>query len=187
MSALLDNGQLKSVIMNCSFSTEASSCSESGVGSAILPLLACKRDMTSLLVNLGISGKRGRGEAEVSESELILNRAGRIGILREDEKEALTICPKHRKHLTTDWPGRKYCISCYPAHQGLKKRLNLPRRVNAKMSAEIFVEFKEIVPIGAGEWRLLFIHLVNSRTLTCCLGYGTSDTCGSLDCSFMCK
>ena len=52
----------------CSFSTEEFSCSESGVGSAILPLLACKRDMTSHLVNLGISGKRGQGEAEVSES-----------------------------------------------------------------------------------------------------------------------
>ena len=68
VSALLDIGQLKSLIMNCSFSTEESSCSESGVGSAILPLLACKRDMTSHLVSLGISGKRGRGEAEVSES-----------------------------------------------------------------------------------------------------------------------
>ena len=53
------NGQFKSVIINCSFSTEESSCSESGVGSAILPLLAWKRDMTSHLVNLGISGKRG--------------------------------------------------------------------------------------------------------------------------------
>ena len=107
MSTLLDNGQLKSVIMNCPFSTEESSCSESGVRSAIFPLLACKRDMTSHLVSLGISGKRGRGEAEVSESELILNRAGRIGILREDDKEALTIRPKHRKHLTADWPSRK--------------------------------------------------------------------------------
>ena len=55
VSALLDIGQLKSLIMNCSFSTEESSCSESGVGSAILPLLACKRDMTSHLVSLGIS------------------------------------------------------------------------------------------------------------------------------------
>ena len=69
VSALLDIGQLKSLIMNCSFSTEESSCSETGVGSAILPLLACKRDMTSHLVSLGISpGKRCRGEAEVSES-----------------------------------------------------------------------------------------------------------------------
>ena len=54
--------------------------------------------MTSRLVSLGISGKRGQGEAEVSESELILNRAGHIGILREEEKEALTISPKHRSH-----------------------------------------------------------------------------------------
>ena len=53
------NSQLKSVIINCSFLTEESSCSESGVGSAILPLLVCKRDMTSHLANLGISGKRG--------------------------------------------------------------------------------------------------------------------------------
>ena len=107
--------------------------------------------MTSHLVSLGISGKHGRGEAEVSESELILNWAGRIGILREDDKEALTSCPKLRKHLTTDWPGRKNYICSYPAHQGLKKLLSLPRRVNAKIPTEIFVEFKEIVPIGAGE------------------------------------
>ena len=52
------------------------------------------------------------------------------------------------------------------------------------MSTEIFVEFKKIVPIGAGEGRLL-LHLVNSGILTCGLGYGTSDTCGSLHCSFM--
>ena len=123
-------------------------------------------------------------EAEVIESELILNRAGRIGILREEEHEALTICPKRRKHLTTDWPDRKNYICCYPAHQGLKRWLSLPKRVNAKMSAEIFVEFKEIVPIGAGKWRFL-LHLVNSFKLTWYLGYGTSDTCGSLHCSFI--
>ena len=64
--------------------------------------LGCKQDMTSRFVSLGISAKWGRGEAEVSESELILNRAGHIGVLREEEKEALTISPKHRKHLTTD-------------------------------------------------------------------------------------
>ena len=59
--------------------------------------------MTLLLVSLGISGKRGQGESEVSESERIPNRAGRIGILREEENEALAICPKHRKHLTTNY------------------------------------------------------------------------------------
>ena len=72
-------------------------------------------------------------------------------MLREDDKEALTIRPKHRKHLTTDWPGRKNNICSCPAHQGLKKRLNLLKRVNAKIPAEILFEFKKIVPIGAGE------------------------------------
>ena len=67
--------------------------------------LGCKQDMTWRLVSLGISGKRGRGKAEVSKSELILNRVRHIGILREEEKEALTISSKHRKHLNTDRPG----------------------------------------------------------------------------------
>ena len=71
-------------------------------------------------------------------------------MLREDDKEALTICPKHRKHLTTDLPGRKNYICSCPAHQGLKN-LNLLKRVNAKIPVEIFFEFKKIVPIGAGE------------------------------------
>ena len=67
---------------------------------------------------------RDRGEAEVSESELILNQAGHIGILREEEKEALTISPKHRKHCTKLPIGlavRITDICCYPAHQGLKR------------------------------------------------------------------
>ena len=68
VSALLDIGQLNSLIMNCSFSTEESSCSESGVGSAILPLLACKRDMTSHLVSLRIS------ESVVEERQKSANR-----------------------------------------------------------------------------------------------------------------
>ena len=77
--------------------------------------------MISRLVSLGISGKRGRGKAEVSESELILNRAGHIGVLREEEKEALTISAKHRKQLRTNCPVSKKYICCFSAHQGLKR------------------------------------------------------------------
>ena len=78
--------------MNCSFSTEESSCSESGVGSAIRrPLGVQTRYDLAPFVSLGISRKHGRGEAEVSESELILNRVGHIGILRERRKRSSNI------------------------------------------------------------------------------------------------
>ena len=122
----------------------------SELGTGILPLLACKRDMTSYLVSLGISGKRGRGKTRITESELILNRAGRFGTVNEEEIQAMTICPKHRKELTTDWPGRKGQLCCYPSHKGQKRQLSLSRRINASMSAEIFLQFNVVVPIGAG-------------------------------------
>ena len=137
--------------MNCSFGSEESPCNLSSFGSVILPLIACKQDMTSHLVSLGISGKRGRGKTEVSESQLILNRAGLFGASNDEEIQAMTICPKHRRDLTIDWPGRKGHVCCYPNHQGTKKRINLPRRVNAAMSAEIFAAFNVVVPIGSGE------------------------------------
>ena len=136
--------------MDCSFQSEESLCCVSGLGTGILPLLECKRDMTSHLVSLGISGKRGRGKTRITESELILNRAGRFGTVNEDEIQAMTICPKHRKKLTTDWPGRKGQLCCYPSHKGQKRQLSLPRRINVSMSAEIFHQFNVVVPIGAG-------------------------------------
>jgi len=136
--------------MDCSFQSEESLCGVSGLGTGILPLLACKRDMTSHLVSLGISGKRGRGNTRITESELILNRAGRFGTVNEEEIQAMTICPKQRKELTTDWPGRKGQLCCYPSHKGQKRQLSLPRRINASMSAEMFLQFNVVVPIGAG-------------------------------------
>jgi len=136
--------------MNCSFQSEESLCGVSGLGTGILPLLAFKRDMTSHLVSLGISGKRGRGKTRITESELILNPAGRFGTVNEEEIQAMTICPKPRKELTTDGPGRKGQPCCYPSHKGQKRQLSLPRRINASTSAEMFLQFNVVVPIGAG-------------------------------------
>jgi len=63
--------------------------------------------MTSHLVSLKISGKRGRGKTRITKSELVLNRAGLFGRVNEEEIQAMTICPKNRKELTTDTPRRK--------------------------------------------------------------------------------
>ena len=62
------------------------------------------------LVVLGISGKRGRsGAGQVSKRYLILNR---VGLFDKSEEfiRAFTICPKHRKELSTDWLGKKHYI-----------------------------------------------------------------------------
>ena len=67
------------VSASCSFSSPECSCSLEGIGSQILPLLACKLDMTSHLVSLGVSsGKRTSQNEHVSEVDLILNRAGNL-------------------------------------------------------------------------------------------------------------
>ena len=68
--------------MNCSFSTEESSCSESGVGSDIRRPLGVQTRYDLAPCQSWNKWKSGRGEAEVSKSELILNRAGHIGKVR---------------------------------------------------------------------------------------------------------
>ena len=72
--------------------------------------------------------------------------------------------------MATDWPGRKGQICSYPAHEGLTKRINHSRRVNAGKSAEIFAAFDVVVPIGAGLSILAFCfsfqreQLISMRT-----------------------
>ena len=46
--------------MNCSFGSEDSVCGPFGTNSTILPLVKCEEDMTSHLISLGVSSKRGR-------------------------------------------------------------------------------------------------------------------------------
>ena len=133
-----------SEFVHCSFASPDSICSLEGTGKTIIPLLACKSDMTSHLVSLGVSSRE-----DVSEVNLILNRAG-LFIVTEEEKLPLTICPRHRKILTTDWAGRK-CNTCsYPTHRGPKKGIKKVRRVNATMSAQIYQIHHSTVPIGSG-------------------------------------
>ena len=117
--------------MNCSFASQESPCSSYGSSTNVLPLDACKEDITPQLLGLGVSSKRGwRSEGiEITEKELILNRAGHFD-LSQDRVAAMTICPKHRRDLTVDWRGRKSSTCCYPSQKGQRKQVKDPRRVN---------------------------------------------------------
>lgn len=135
--------------IKCSFWSENSCCSSVGIGSSVCPLLSCSHDVGSHLVSLGVGTKRGVIGAVVTEIDLILNRAGLFGTTLE-EKQVMTVCPKHRKTLTIDWMGRKIKTCCYPNHTGQKKGNLLLRRANAEMSEEIFNQYDAVVPIGSG-------------------------------------
>ena len=139
--------------MACSFASQESPCSSLESSTTVLPLDACKQDITAHLLGLGVSAKRGwRSQSPgITEKELILNRAGYFD-LPEDRVAAMTICPKHRRDLTADWRGRKSTTCCYPLHEGERKQVKDPRRVNFTVSREIFGLHNSIVPIGSGEY-----------------------------------
>ena len=137
--------------LKCSFWSVDSPCGAEGVGLRICPLLSCTRDIESHLVSLGLGSKRGATGSKVSEADLILNRAGKFDV-PEDEKRGMTVCPRHRKNLTTDWIGRKRVMCCHPSHKGQRKGNTQTRRVNAKMSQGIFELHNAVVPIGSGSF-----------------------------------
>ena len=143
--------------MDCSFKkTLGSECGSYYSDSTLLPLNSCNVDIMSHLVVLGISGKRGRsGTGQVSERDLILNRVGLFDNLSEEFISALTIFPKHRKELSTDWPGKKRYTCSYPTHKGFAKQINNPRRINLNVSQEIFKQHSAVVPAGTGRCLLI--------------------------------
>ena len=144
-------GSLTSIAMNCSFFSEYSVCGPFGANSTILLLVKCEEDMTSHLISLGVSSKRGRRSIPtLSESNLILNRAGLFRLDLQSTGET-TICPKHRRELRVDWAGRKSSTCSYPSQRGPRKQMKNVRRINISISEEVFSCYQISVPIGSGK------------------------------------
>ena len=95
--------------LKCYFWSGDSPCGAQGIGSTICPLLSCTRDVESHLITLSLGSKRSTTGSKISEVDLILNQAGKF-LTGEDERRGLTVCPRHRKKLTTDWVGRKRSV-----------------------------------------------------------------------------
>ena len=136
--------------MSCSFVSNESICGPFKEESTIIPLSSCTSDIRDhLRSTLGVSVKRSaEDESVLSEIDLILNRSGQF---RADHSK-MTVCPKHRRELTIDWPGRKRNTCTYPSHKGPRKHLKTLRRVNSSMSMEIYNRFDQLVPIGSGKY-----------------------------------
>lgn len=156
---------IMSVSMNCSFGSPDSCCGSFGKNSSIVPLMKCDEDMSLHFLSLGISSKRGVDSGgKVSEVDVILNR---FGVVERDPAE-MTICPKHRRELTLDWPGRKSTTCSHPSHRGKRRQMRNVRRINALMSKEIFVFHQVSVPIGSGKCLIISLSNIVLRKPTMC-------------------
>lgn len=138
---------------NCSFNSKESPCQCSdyyGKKSSVVNLGSCDFDIQEYLIKYGISGvKNIDGITEISESDLILNRAGKFNVSSE-EKKTFSICTYHRQYLTTHWPGCKRSTCTYPEHQGKKVTFKKPRRVTRQLSESIYGASGYVVSIGSG-------------------------------------
>ena len=136
--------------MSCSFATTNDICGPTPYAADkvdIIPLLTCRKNISDYLTNLGCSGSR-TNDIPV-EYEVILNRAGLHSLSRE-EKERMTVCPKHRYDLTTHYQKlSSYCS--HPSHGSESRKLQNPRRVNKDVADEIYNWFKVSLPIGSGK------------------------------------
>ena len=120
--------------------------------STILLLVKCEEDMTSHLTSLGVSSKRGRRSIPtLSESNLILNRAGLFGLGLQRTGEITLFVLKHRRELAVEWAGRKSSTRSYPSHRSPRKQMKNVRRINISISEEVFVRYQISVPIGSGK------------------------------------
>ena len=138
--------------MSCSFSTDDSVWGPTPYAPNelhVIPLKSCRKDLTHYLTNLGVSGSRGC-RTRINEADVILNHA-KLHSLSEEDKERITVCPKHRYELTTHYQKLKSSCS-HPSHRGEAKKLKNPHRVNKQVSEEIYQEFQVSVPIGSGRY-----------------------------------
>lgn len=139
--------------MNCSFAERNRHypCGPSPIQSHetnIVPVLSCQRDLKTYLSSLGLSSV-----PQISEHELILNRAGLFGT-DPQTKNTLTICPMHRYIMTVKWDGARHSRCVYPTHQARSRKSQILRRINMTISTEIYNIHNALVPIGSSE--LLF-------------------------------
>ena len=119
---------------SCSFSTVDSVCGPTPYAPNELhtiPLKSCRKDWKDYLTNLGVSGSPGFAGTRINEADVILNRAG-FHLLSEEDRERITVCPKHRYELITHYQKLKSSCS-HPSHRGEAKKLQNPRRVNKQV------------------------------------------------------
>ena len=104
-----------------------------------LPLASLDRDVTHLLVKFGAGGTKTSASHRLQhfpEYKLILNQAGRCGVVNAEIKK-MTICPRHRRKFTR---LRELTGQCqHPLHKGEISKLKKTQEGDCR-------HFKENIP-----------------------------------------
>jgi len=114
-----------------------------------LPLASLDRDVTHLLVKVGAGGTKTSASHRLQhfpEYKLILNQAGRCGVVNAEIKK-MTICPRHRRKFTRIRELNGQCQ--HPLHKGEISKLKKPKKVTADISERIYQQTRIGIPIGA--------------------------------------
>ena len=117
------------VSLTCSFSSPDSACSLEGTGSQVVPLLACKLDITAHLLSLGVSsGQLRTGDENANEVDLILNRAGYF-VTTDKEKMSMTICPRQKKtNYRLGWQKEQHMLVSKSSRTAENYKETAPRK-----------------------------------------------------------
>ena len=113
--------------------------------------MACKTDC-SQLVGSFVSSFMTWCKEEVAESDLILNRAAFFDLTQE-EKDAMSVCPKHRQMLGYEWLGQRNRTCSNPLKE-CKNAPKVPTRVQYSWSQQLHQQQKIFLPAGSGTFFL---------------------------------
>lgn len=113
----------------------------------VVKLVECEADISGHLGGCGLS------KLEISEAQLILLRAGRFNVSKE-QQQAMYICSAHRTKLGRRWRPLRSCQ--YPGHVGPLHQYKNRGVFNAQLSCEVQTLYGALVQIGSRKYLIIF-------------------------------
>lgn len=111
----------------------------------IVPLIECNENVEAHLRRNHLS------ERGLSESKLILIRAGNFDDVGDNELKEIFVCPKHRASLGKYFQSKTVCQ--YPGHTAKSKTKAKTTRVfNVQVSKEVLAISGLLIPVGSRKY-----------------------------------
>ena len=144
----------------CSFKSFAGgTCGFSSREDRVVPLVSCKKDISSHLRSCKFSGPE-------NEVDLILLRAGFFETPKNIDE--FTICPTHRSHLGVGWSRGSNSRCRVPKEvfghgKGSKLIPKANRGVNKRVSQMVLKMSGKFIQPGSGKWATALFPLATGR------------------------